>query len=82
MKRLATIIIAVLLISIVSAEKMIASTKEKENNKILPYNNFFSPEDITLQDDAFHGTLPFHVETWYNDVFFNNTASFPDKCLL
>jgi hypothetical protein len=36
--------------------------------------NFFVPENITLGDDAFHGS-PFFPETWYAEAFFNNTYS-------
>jgi len=38
------------------------------------FPDFFIPEDITLGDDAFHGT-PFHPETWYAEAFFNNSYS-------
>ncbi len=36
--------------------------------------DFFIPENITLGDDAFHGT-PFYPETWYAEAFFNNSYS-------
>jgi len=36
----------------------------------------FSPEDIGLQDDAFHGAdTPYFIEWWYFDAVFNNNYS-------
>lgn len=37
-------------------------------------DKFFVPENITLEDDAFH-VYPMHVETWYYECFFNNDYS-------
>lgn len=41
------------------------------------FNGFvFSPEDIELKDDAFHGSNTFHfVEWWYFDAILNNGYS-------
>ncbi|UCD14678.1 MAG: hypothetical protein JSW60_04450 [Thermoplasmatales archaeon] len=45
--------------------------------KMDPFNNFiFSPEDIELKDDAFHGADNLHfTEWWYFDALFDNGYS-------
>lgn len=49
------------------------------NNKIIcnpTKDPFFSPENITLADDAFHqSNRLFHIETWYFDATFSNNES-------
>jgi hypothetical protein len=42
----------------------------------LPNDSTFKPEDITLKDDAFHGTKSFNrAEWWYFDAIFDNGYS-------
>lgn len=35
----------------------------------------FAPENMSIEDDAFHSKLPLHAETWYFEGIFNNGYS-------
>lgn len=45
-----------------------------ENHPTAIMNDFFIPEDITLENDALKGNI-FQPETWYIEGFFNNSYS-------
>lgn len=75
MRKFVIIIIFILLFPLLSAEKIVTTLEEKkEENAITIIDEFFTPEDITLEDDAFH-VFPIHVEDWYYEAFFNNNYS-------
>ncbi len=72
MKKFVIIILFILLSPTLSAEKIVVPMKEKKDT--ISIEEFFTPEDITLADDAFH-VFPLHVEDWYYEAFFNNNYS-------
>ncbi|KAA0001664.1 MAG: hypothetical protein FE048_05085 [Thermoplasmata archaeon] len=71
MKKFVVAIVLLLLFPLLPAEKM---NVPLEKNVPTIVDEFFTPENITLKDDAFH-VFPLHVETWYYEAFFNNNYS-------
>ncbi|OYT62543.1 hypothetical protein B6U81_00655 [Thermoplasmatales archaeon ex4484_30] len=69
MKKYVIAIIFLLLLPSFSAERMDESLECSSAT-----DEFFTPENITLKDDAFH-VFPLHAETWYYECFFDNDYS-------
>lgn len=74
MKTFLVITVFLFLFSFMSAHNMGASCEEKHEVNPAADDIFFIPEDITLEDDAFH-VFPLHVEDWYFEAFFYNNYS-------
>lgn len=76
MKNKKTAFIVIILLILCSSTAISTIDYSKNNERKTPYVSPFVPENITLQDDAFHKpTKLFNIETWYFDAKLDNNIS-------